>query len=67
MEGRTNLHVLANSTMTAVRYQDVLHRPIVRLLVQWALGSSWCRTMPSLVWPECVRQFLDDKGIDTID
>ena len=24
------------------------------MLVQWALGSSWCRTMPGLMWPECV-------------
>ncbi|KAJ8332481.1 hypothetical protein SKAU_G00422700 [Synaphobranchus kaupii] len=30
LEGRTNLHVLANSTLTAVRYRDEILRPIVR-------------------------------------
>ena len=48
LEGHTDLDVIANGTLTAVRYQDVL------MLVQWALGSSWCRTMPGFMWPECV-------------
>ncbi|KAJ8377134.1 hypothetical protein SKAU_G00077140 [Synaphobranchus kaupii] len=30
LEGRTNLHVLANGTLTAVRYRDEILRPIVR-------------------------------------
>ena len=30
LEGRTNLHVLANGTLTAVRNRDEILRPIVR-------------------------------------
>ncbi|KAJ8349712.1 hypothetical protein SKAU_G00248420 [Synaphobranchus kaupii] len=30
LEGRTNIHVLANGTLTAVRYRDEIHRPTVR-------------------------------------
>ena len=47
LEGRTNLYVLANTTMTAVRMKSSDPSPDLTL-VQWALGSSWCRTMPSL-------------------
>ena len=32
-------------------------------LVQWALGSSWCRTHVSRVW----QQFMDVEGIDAIE
>ena len=35
--------------------------------VQWALGSSWCRTMPRPQVARVCRQFLDDEVIDTID
>ncbi len=39
--------------------------PLSDLMLQWALGSSWCMTMPGLMWPECIsNQFLDDEGID---
>ena len=36
-----------------VRYRNEIFRAIVRLM-QLALVSSWCRTMPALMWPECV-------------
>ena len=56
-----------NGALTAVRYQDEILRANLRwcsgpwvlpgavgpgfFLVQWALGSSWCRTMPGRMWP----------------
>ena len=42
-------HVIANGTLTAVRYRDEILRQLSDLmLVQCALGSSWCRTMSSV-------------------
>ena len=61
--GSTNLHVLANCTLTDVKYRDEILGPIVRLLVQWALGSFWCRTMPGLMWPECVGSSWMKKAL----
>ena len=64
LEGHTNLHVLANGTLTAVGYRDEILRPIVRpYLVQWALRSSWCSAMPGLVWPECVGSSWMTKAL----
>lgn len=65
MEGRTELHAIANATLTAVRYPDEILRMIVRpdavvpgfLLVQDSV---------SLMWPTACRQFLDHEGIDAI-
>ena len=68
LDGRTNLHVLANGTLSAVRPRDEILRPIVRpYLVQWALGSSWCRRNARPHVARVCRQFLDDEGIDAID
>ena len=50
LEGRTDLHI-GNST--AVMYCDKILRAIVRLYAV-AARSSWCRTLPGLLWPECV-------------
>ena len=59
LEGCTNLHVIANSTLTAVRYQDEILREIVRpSLVQWPRVPTVARVC---------RQSLEDGGIDAID
>lgn len=68
LEGRTGLHVIDNSSLTAVRYQDEIIRAIVKpnavtvvpgfLLVQ-------DNVRPHVV--SLCRQFLDDEGIDAID
>lgn len=50
MEGRTDLPVLANGTLTAVRYQDEILGAIVRPYAgAVVLGSSWCRIIPDLM------------------
>ena len=68
LECRTNLHVLANSTLTAVCYRDEILRPIVRpyagvLVPGFLLVQDNARPHVARV----CRQFLDDGGIDTID
>ncbi len=46
LEGHTDLHDIANSTFTAVRYRDEILRVAVRSYAgAVALGSSWSRTM----------------------
>ena len=67
LEDHTNLHLLANGTLTAVRYWYEILRPIVRpyagvvgpgfLLVQDNARPHVARVG---------RQFLDDEGIDAI-
>lgn len=60
LEGCTDIHVLASGTFTAVRYEDEILRTIIRppdMMVQWALDSSLCMTIPGLLWPECVGSF----------
>ncbi len=47
MEGRTDLYRLENGTLTSIMYRDEILGPIV---VQYVLGSSWCTTMPVLMW-----------------
>ena len=67
LEGR-NLHVLANGTLTAVRYRDEILRPIVRPYAG-AVGPGFLLVQDNArphVARVC-RQFLDDKGIDAID
>ena len=66
MEGHTNLHVLANSTLTDVRYLKEILRPIVRLYTG-AVGPGFL-LVQDIARPHVVcRQFLDDEGTDTID
>ena len=70
LEGRTNLHVLTNGTLSAVGYRDEILKPIIGpyagavgpgfLLVLWALGSSWCRAMPFILVPNS-RWFFSNK------
>ncbi|KAJ8349887.1 hypothetical protein SKAU_G00250170 [Synaphobranchus kaupii] len=68
LEGRTNLHVLANGTLTAVRYRDEILRPIVRPYAG-AVGPGFLlvqdNARPHMA--RVCRQFLDDEGIDAID
>ena len=62
LECRTDLHVKTNSTLTAVRYCTEIFRAMSDLmLVQWALGSSWCNAWPHVA--RVCRQFQGDKGI----
>ena len=68
MEGRTNLHVLANCTLSAVRYWEEILRPIVRphtgaVCPGFLLVQDNARPHVARLW----KQFLDDKGIDAID
>uniref|UniRef100_A0AAY5KE76 Tc1-like transposase DDE domain-containing protein n=1 Tax=Esox lucius TaxID=8010 RepID=A0AAY5KE76_ESOLU len=67
-EGRTDLHMLANSTLTAVRYRDEILRSIVRCYAG-AVGPGFLLvqdTAQSHVARVC-RQFQDDEGIDATD
>ena len=68
LEGRTNFHVLANGTLTAVRYQDEILRPIVRIYTG-AVGPGFLlvqdKSRPHVA--RVCRRFLDDEGIDAID
>ena len=68
MEGRTYLHVIANGTLTAVRYRDEILRAIVRPYAG-AVGPGFLLVQDNArphVARVC-RQFLDDEGIDAID
>ena len=68
MEGRTDLHVIANGSLTAVRYQDKILREIVRPYAG-AVGPGFLLVQDNArphVARVC-RQFLDDEGIDAID
>uniref|UniRef100_A0A6Q2XCV3 Cyclin-dependent kinase 20 n=1 Tax=Esox lucius TaxID=8010 RepID=A0A6Q2XCV3_ESOLU len=67
LEGRTDLHMLANGTLTAVRYRDEIHRPIVRLYTG-AVNPGFLLVQENArphVARVC-RQFLDDEVIDEI-
>ena len=68
LEGRTNLYVLANGTLTAVRYWNEILRPIVRPYAG-AVGPRFLLVQDNAhphVARVC-RRILDDKGIDAID
>lgn len=68
LEGRTDLHVIANGTLTAVRYRDEILRPIVRPYAG-AVGPGFLLVQDNArphVARVC-RQFLDEEGIDTIE
>lgn len=60
-----DLHVLANDTLTAVRYWDeIIVRPYTG-----AVGPGFLLLQDN-AWPQVARlcrQFLDDKAIDAID
>ena len=68
LEGHIDLHVIANSTVTPIRYQDEILRAIIRpyagavdpglLLVQLNARPNVARVC---------RRFLDEEGIDSID
>ena len=53
MEEHRDLYRLDNGTLTAIRYRDGILGPVVRPYAG-ALGpcSSWCTTMPGLMWRE---------------
>ncbi|KAJ8333842.1 hypothetical protein SKAU_G00411610 [Synaphobranchus kaupii] len=53
LEGRTNLHVLANGTLTAVRYRDEILRPIVRPYTG-AVGPGFLLVQDN-AWPHVAR------------
>ncbi len=68
LEGCTDLHVLTNGTLTAVRYQDEILRAIVRLYAG-AVGLGFLLVQDNAE-PHVARvctQFLNDKGIDAIE
>ncbi|KAJ8375922.1 hypothetical protein SKAU_G00065020 [Synaphobranchus kaupii] len=68
LEGRTDLHVIANGTLTAVRYQDEILRAIVRPYAG-AVSPGFLLVQDN-AWPHVARvcrQFLDEEGIDAID
>ena len=68
LEGCTDLHVIANSTLTAVGYRDEILRAAVRPYAG-AVGLGFL-LMQDNVQPHVAsvcRQFPDDKGIDAID
>ncbi|KAJ8332478.1 hypothetical protein SKAU_G00422670 [Synaphobranchus kaupii] len=53
LEGRTNLHMLANGTLTAVRYRDEILRPIVRPYAG-AVGPGFLLVQDN-AWPYVAR------------
>ncbi len=70
-EGHTDLYLLANSTLTAVRSWDIILRATVRLYtgavgpVLLLVHEQHDNTCPNLA--RLCRQFLDDKGVDAIN
>ncbi|KAI4874306.1 hypothetical protein NFI96_001220 [Prochilodus magdalenae] len=68
LEGRTDLYRLDNGTLTAIRYQDEILGPVVRLYAG-AVGPGFL-LVHNNAWPHVARvcrQFLENEGIDTID
>lgn len=68
LESRTDLHLLAISTLTTVRSRDMIFRATVRPYA-CAVGPEFLLVHDN-TWPHMTRvcrQFLDDKGIDSID
>ncbi|KAJ8332732.1 hypothetical protein SKAU_G00425210 [Synaphobranchus kaupii] len=68
LQGRTDLHVIANGTLTAVKYRDEILRAIVRPYAG-AVGPGFLLVQDS-ARPHVARvctQFLDEEGIDAID
>ncbi|KAL0152051.1 hypothetical protein M9458_052655 [Cirrhinus mrigala] len=68
LEGRTALHVLARGSLTAIRYQDEILRPLVRPYAG-AVGPGFL-LMQDNARPHVAgvcQQFLQDEGIDAMD
>ncbi len=68
LEGHTDLHMLANSNLTAVRHWYKVFRAIIRPYAG-AAGPGFLLVHDN-AWPHVARvcrQFPDDKGIDAID
>ncbi|KAI3362575.1 hypothetical protein L3Q82_001609 [Scortum barcoo] len=66
--GRTALHVLARGSLTAIRYQDEILRPLVRPYAG-AVGPGFL-LMQDNARPHVAgvcQQFLQDEGIDAMD
>lgn len=64
MEGHTDLNMLANSTLTAVRYQDENIRAIVRPYAG-AVGLGFLLVYDNApLYLAKVCRFLDDEGTD---
>ncbi|KAL0183544.1 hypothetical protein M9458_019240 [Cirrhinus mrigala] len=68
LEGHTALHVLARGSLTAIRYQDEILRPLVRPYAG-AVGPGFLliqdNARPHVT--EVCQQFLQDEGIDAMD
>ena len=56
----TDLHVIVNSTLTLMKSWERLSD---LTLLQGALGSSCCRTISCLMWPECVGSSWMTKSL----
>ncbi|KAI4873516.1 hypothetical protein NFI96_032599, partial [Prochilodus magdalenae] len=68
LEGRTALHVLARGSLTAIRYQDKILRPLVRPYAG-AVGPGFL-LMQDNARPHVAgvcQQFLQDEGIEAMD
>ncbi|KAI4877122.1 hypothetical protein NFI96_026480, partial [Prochilodus magdalenae] len=68
LEGRPDLYRLDNGTLTAIRFQDEILRPIVRPYAG-AVGPGFlpgAQQCPASCGRVC-GQFLENKGTDTID
>uniref|UniRef100_A0A674DST4 Transposase Tc1-like domain-containing protein n=1 Tax=Salmo trutta TaxID=8032 RepID=A0A674DST4_SALTR len=66
--GRTALHVLARGSLTAIRYQDEILRPLVRTYAG-AVGPGFL-LMQDNARPHVAgvcQQFLQEEGIDAMD
>ena len=68
MEGHTDFHVIANSALTAVRFQDEILRATVRPYAA-AMGPGFLLVQDN-AWPHMARvcrQLLDEEGINATD
>uniref|UniRef100_A0AAR2KAC6 Transposase Tc1-like domain-containing protein n=1 Tax=Pygocentrus nattereri TaxID=42514 RepID=A0AAR2KAC6_PYGNA len=68
LEGRTALHVLARGSLTAIRYQDEILRPLVRPYAG-GVGPGFL-LMQDNARPHVAgvcQQFLQDEGIEAMD
>ncbi|KAI4886261.1 hypothetical protein NFI96_002114 [Prochilodus magdalenae] len=67
-EGRTAFHVLTRGSLTAIRYQDEILRPLVRPYAG-AVGPGFLLMQDNarLHVAGVCQQFLQDEGIEAMD
>ena len=67
LAGRTDLHVIASSTLTAVRYRDEISRATVRSLLHTCCSGHWVPLSAGQCLPSCGQSMQASEGVDAID